>query len=96
MRPSFLPALARDIPLRILHKSSIMFREEPVKHGAIALVFLLMAVSLSGTPRDQQTNKIWLYLFATETEEAKEIRTIVIQELTREIEKRGLMNDSKN
>jgi len=60
-----------------------------VKYGAITLVFLLTAVSLSGTPPDQQVNGTCLLLLATETEEENEIRSIVIEELTRELGKWG-------
>ncbi|UCF96214.1 MAG: hypothetical protein JSV89_13620 [Spirochaetaceae bacterium] len=60
-----------------------------MKYGAITLVFLLIAVSLSGTPPDQKVNRTCLLLLATETEEANEIRSIVIEQLTREMEKWG-------
>jgi hypothetical protein len=68
---------------------SYVFLERSVKYGAITVVFVIIAVSLSATPPDQQVNRICMFLFATETEEANEIRSIVIEELTREMEKRG-------
>ena len=60
-----------------------------MKYSAIALVFLLIPVALSGTPPDQQVNRTWLFILGTETEEATEIRSIVIEQLSRELEKWG-------
>jgi len=68
---------------------SYVFLERSVKYCAITAVFLLIAVSLPGTPPNEQVNKSCLFLFATETEEADRIRSIVIEELTREMEKWG-------
>jgi len=68
---------------------SHVFLERSVKYGAITVVFVLIALSLSGVPPDQQVNRICLFLLAAKTEEANEIRSIVIEELTREMEKRG-------
>jgi hypothetical protein len=58
-----------------------------MKYGAIAVVFMFMALSLAGAPPGQRVNRICLFLLA-ETEEANEIRSIVIEELTREVKKR--------
>lgn len=60
-----------------------------MKYGAITVVFLLIAVSLSGAPPNQQVNRICLFHLAAKTEEANEIRSIMIVELTREMEKWG-------
>ena len=60
-----------------------------MKYGVITLSFLLMAGSLSGDPPDQRANSVWLYLYASDSEEAGEIRSIVAADLTREIEKQG-------
>jgi hypothetical protein len=60
-----------------------------VKYGVITLSFLLMAGSLSGDPPDQRANSVWLYLYASDSEEAGEIRSIVTTDLTRELEKQG-------
>jgi hypothetical protein len=65
-----------------------VFLERSVKYGAIAVVFMFMALSLAGAPPDEQVNRVCLFLLA-ETEEANEIRSIVIEELTREMEKWG-------
>jgi hypothetical protein len=64
-----------------------VFLERSVKYGAIAVVFALIALSLSGTPADQQATRVCLFLVAAKTEEANEIRSILIAELTREMEK---------
>lgn len=55
----------------------------------ITAVFVLTAVSLFGTPPDQQPSRICLFVGAARTEEANEIRSIVVEELTHQIEKSG-------
>ncbi len=66
-----------------------MFVGRSVKCGVITVLFVLVAVSLSGAPSDQQTNRVCLFLSAAQTEEANAIRSILIVELTREMEKQG-------
>ena len=60
-----------------------------MKYRAVAVVFALIAFSPSGTPADQQATRVCLFLPAANTEEVNTFRSIVIVELTREMEKRG-------
>jgi hypothetical protein len=66
-----------------------VFLERSVKYRAVAVVFALIALSPSGTPADQQATRVCLFLPAANTEEVNKFRSIVIVELTREMEKRG-------
>ena len=60
-----------------------------MRYRILTVLFLLMAASLPGSPPDQQAHRVWLYLTASKTEEAEEIRSIVVADLTREMERRG-------
>ena len=66
-----------------------VFLERSVKYRAITVVFVLIAVSLFGTPHDQQVIRIFLFLSTAQNEEANEIRSIIIGDLAREMEKSG-------
>lgn len=60
-----------------------------MRYRVLTVLFLLMAASLPGSPPDQQAHRVWLYLTASKTEEAEEIRSIVVADLTREMERQG-------
>ena len=68
---------------------SYVILERSVKHWAISVAFILIAVSLTGIPPDPQANTICLFLLPAKTEEANEIRSIVIEDLIHEMEKSG-------
>ena len=57
--------------------------------GAIAGIFALIALSLSATPADRQASRVCLLLPTANTEEVDKFRSIVIEELTREMESQG-------
>jgi hypothetical protein len=63
--------------------------ERSMKHWAVTVVFVLTAVSISGTPPDQRVNTVCLFLQEAGNEEADEIRSIVIEDVKHEMEKRG-------
>lgn len=63
--------------------------ESAVKSGVIAVLFVLLAVSLSTTPSDQLAISVWLFLSSGKSDEADDIRSIVVVDLIREMEKQG-------
>lgn len=60
-----------------------------MKYRVIAGIFALIGLSLFGTPADQQATRVCFFLWADKTEEADNFRSIVIIELTCEMEKCG-------